>query len=67
MEAQLTAGERRVAEQVAEGRRNEEIAADLGVSARTVEWHLTNVYRKLHVRNRTELVLKTTSRSRAKT
>ena len=59
MDNRLTAGERKVAERVAEGRRNDEIAAELGVSPRTVEWHLTNVYRKLRVRSRTELVLRT--------
>ena len=62
MRVQLTAGERRVVARVAEGHRNDEIAAELGVSSKTVEWHLTNIYRKLRVRNRTELVLHTVSR-----
>jgi LuxR family maltose regulon positive regulatory protein len=55
---QLTAAEQQVAEQVAKGRRNEEIAAALGLSPRTVEWHLSKVYRKLRVRSRTELVVR---------
>lgn len=47
--------ERRVAELVALGRRNDEVAAELGVSAKTVEAHLTWIYRKLGLRSRTEL------------
>lgn len=52
---ELTATERRVAELVAVGRRNDEVAAALGVGAKTVEAHLTRIYRKLGVRSRTEL------------
>ena len=52
----LTATERRIAELVAQGRSNREIAAELIVSLRTVESNLTRVYRKLGVRSRTELV-----------
>lgn len=51
----VTAMERRVAKLVALGRRNDEVAAELGVSAKTVEAHLTRIYRKLGLRSRTEL------------
>ena len=51
----LTATERRVAELVAAGRTNKEVAAALFVSRRTVEAHLRQVFRKLGVRSRTEL------------
>ena len=51
----LTPTEQRVAELAALGRRNEEVAAELGLCAKTVEGHLTRVYRKLGVRSRTEL------------
>jgi DNA-binding NarL/FixJ family response regulator len=54
----LTEGERRIVELVGRGLTNQEIAAELHRSAKTVEWSLTNVYRKLGVRSRTELVLK---------
>ncbi|MEV6692105.1 helix-turn-helix transcriptional regulator [Micromonospora sp. NPDC051196] len=52
----LTATERRVAAAVAEGLSNQEVAGRLSVSVKTVEFHLGNIYRKLGVRNRTELV-----------
>lgn len=52
---QLTEAEARVAHAVASGLSNREVAAQLGVSAKTVEFHLGNIFRKLGVRNRTEL------------
>ena len=51
----LTAAEQRVANLVAAGRANAEIAAELFMGQRTVEAHLFRVYRKLAVRSRTEL------------
>jgi DNA-binding CsgD family transcriptional regulator len=51
----LTATEQRVADLVAQGLANKEIAAVLVVSVRTVEAHLTRVYAKLGVRSRTAL------------
>jgi DNA-binding CsgD family transcriptional regulator len=51
----LTPAEHRVAELVAEGRTNREVAAALFLGERTVETHLTHVYAKLGVRSRTEL------------
>jgi DNA-binding CsgD family transcriptional regulator len=53
---QLTPTERRVVELVAEGRTNPEVAAALVVSPRTVEFHLRNVFRKLDLHSRAELV-----------
>lgn len=52
----LTETEGRVAQLVASGRSNKEIATELFVTVRTVETHLTNVYAKLGVHSRTELV-----------
>jgi DNA-binding CsgD family transcriptional regulator len=54
----LTAAERRVADLVAEGRTNAEVAAALFLAERTVASHLTHVYAKLGVRSRTELARK---------
>ena len=51
----LTATEEAIARQVAAGRTNREVAAALHLSARTVEWNLSKLYRKLGVRSRTEL------------
>jgi DNA-binding NarL/FixJ family response regulator len=51
----LTMTERRVAELVARGATNREVAAQLVVSERTVATHLTHVYAKLGLRSRTEL------------
>jgi DNA-binding CsgD family transcriptional regulator len=51
----LTASERRVAELVAEGRTNREVADLLHITPRTVEGTLSRVYAKVGVRSRTEL------------
>jgi DNA-binding CsgD family transcriptional regulator len=51
----LTASERRVAEFASQGLSNREIAQTLFVTARTVEGHLTSVFRKLRVQSRDEL------------
>ncbi len=54
----LTPAERRVADLVAKGRTNAEVAAALFLAERTVASHLTHVYAKLGVRSRTELARK---------
>ena len=51
-----------MAELVALGRRNQEVAGALGIGAKAVEAHLTRVYRKLGVRSRTELAVLLASR-----
>ena len=53
----LTPREIDVVRQVAQGRRNKEIARDLGISEGTVKMHLHNLYEKLSVNSRTELAL----------
>ncbi|MGL6280280.1 MAG: AAA family ATPase [Gaiella sp.] len=54
----LTAHERRIAAMVSEGLTNKEVAAALFVTDRTIESALTQIYRKLGVRSRTELARK---------
>jgi DNA-binding CsgD family transcriptional regulator len=51
----LTPTERRIAELAAANRSNGQIAHDLYVTSKTVEWHLANVFRKLDVGSRGEL------------
>jgi DNA-binding CsgD family transcriptional regulator len=52
---ELTATEQRIAELVASGHSNPQIATALFMSRKTVEAHLTHCYRKLGIRSRAEL------------
>ncbi len=61
----LTETERRVAELVAEGLSNKEVAGRLFISVRTVEANLSKVFRKLEVGSRTELVARVGRATRA--
>src|SRR4051812_5435802 len=54
----LTGPEQRVALLVAQGWTNSEVARALEISTKTVEAHLTKIYRKLGLRSRTELALR---------
>lgn len=51
----LTAAERQVAERVAHGLTSRRIAEELFVSPRTVDAHLTHIYRKLDINSRARL------------
>jgi DNA-binding CsgD family transcriptional regulator len=53
--ASLTPSERRVAEMVAAGRSNPQVAQALFVSRATVESHLRSIFRKLDVSSRDQL------------
>ena len=54
--AGLTDKELGVLRAVARGQSNKQVARELFVSEQTVKFHLTNIYRKLDVANRTEAV-----------
>lgn len=57
-EARLTPREEEILRLLAQGFVTKEIAADLGISYFTAQTHLKKIYEKLHVRSRTEAVLK---------
>jgi DNA-binding NarL/FixJ family response regulator len=52
--AELTRREREILKLVAEGHSNAQLARMLWVTEQTVKFHLSNIYRKLDVANRTE-------------
>ena len=60
----LTAREQLVAGVVARGLSNREVAAELGISVKTVEHHLGRIYSKLGVRSRTQLLVHLAGRRR---
>jgi DNA-binding CsgD family transcriptional regulator len=53
--ASLTASETRIADLVALGMTNRQVAAEMFISAHTVAFHLRQVFRKLDVHSRVEL------------
>ncbi len=57
-EAQLAPRERQVLELLAKGLYDKEIADALKIGVGTVRTHIRRIYRKLHVRSRTEVVAK---------
>ena len=58
----LTPTESSVVQLVADSLRNRDIADRLFISRRTVETHLTHIFRKLEVSSRTELVAEASRR-----
>ncbi|HKH10796.1 MAG TPA: response regulator transcription factor [Rubrobacter sp.] len=53
----LTRRELEVIRSLARGRSNREIAVELGIAEKTVRNHASNIYRKLHIFDRTQAVL----------
>lgn len=53
--AALTPAEQKVARLAAHGLTNRQIAVELTVTVKAVEWHLSHVYRKVGIRSRAEL------------
>lgn len=52
----LTARERQILQQIAEGKSNKQIARELDLSVRTVETHRLNIKRKLNIDGQAELI-----------
>ncbi len=59
---ELTDAEWRVAEEVAKGASNKEIAAELNLSLRTIEGHISRILDKKNLNNRVELALQIAER-----
>jgi len=57
MTDRLSTRERQMAELVAQGKTNIQIAATLHLSHGTVKEYLNRTYHKLHLRNRTDLAI----------
>jgi DNA-binding NarL/FixJ family response regulator len=55
--AELTDREREVLVLLASGMANKQIARRLGISEKTVKTHLTNVFQRIGVRDRTQAAL----------
>jgi DNA-binding NarL/FixJ family response regulator len=53
----LTKREYQVVRLVAQGKSNQEIARELGISVKTVEFHVSNVLRKLGLSSRTQVAI----------
>jgi len=52
--------EKDVIKLLTQGKSNKQIAFELGISNRTVEFHLSNIYTKLGVNSRSEAILQFT-------
>lgn len=55
--ASLSAGQLRVLTALVDGRLNKQIAADMNITEGTVKQHLSAIFRKLEVSNRTQAIL----------
>jgi DNA-binding CsgD family transcriptional regulator len=57
-ECHLTARELQVAKLVCRGFNNEDIAAELKITHGTIKTHIRNIYRRIRVKNKIQMVLK---------
>jgi DNA-binding NarL/FixJ family response regulator len=57
-DTELTSREQEVLQHLLDGSLYKEIAQTMGVSAHTVNFHIQNIYKKLHCRSRAQLVAK---------
>lgn len=52
----LSKRERAILEALSKGLTNRELASELGIAVNTVKFHLSNLYDKLSVKNRTQAI-----------
>jgi DNA-binding NarL/FixJ family response regulator len=52
----LTPRQTDILRRVARGQTNREIALDLGIGERTVQYHMSGIFKKLHLCNRAQVV-----------
>src|SRR3954466_9895557 len=57
MQKGLSNREAEVAELVSKGLSNKEVASQLFVTEKTVKFHLTNIYKKMSVKSRAQLIV----------
>jgi DNA-binding NarL/FixJ family response regulator len=57
VQAALTYREQQVLEHITKGYTNQEIAERLGLTIGTIKYYLSQLFKKLHVRNRVQAVL----------
>jgi len=53
----LSSREAEIAELITRGMSNKEIGNHLFVTTKTVEFHLKNIYKKMHLRSRAQLIV----------
>ena len=58
----LTEREQEILNLMRLGRKNREIAVELGIAESTVHKHVQNIFEKLHARNRTEAIYLTSAK-----
>ena len=58
LDKELSSQELSIAQKIAEGLSNPAIAEELHISVNTVKYHIKNLFKKMNVSNRTELLTK---------
>ena len=58
LDNELSAQELSIAQKIAEGLSNPAIAEEMHISVNTVKYHIKNLFKKMNVSNRTELLTK---------
>lgn len=53
----FTPREKDIIKAVCQGLSNKDVAAEFGITIKTVKWYLTNIYSKLGLKSRSELIV----------